>query len=74
MLAIQTYYYVYYLFGYASALSGHMCVTSLRLTLENTSLWLEEYITVGLSEQAKTLVDESDRNLLKVVGCVPRTT
>lgn len=37
-----------------------MCVTSLRLTLEKTSLWLEEKITVGRSEQAKMFVVDSD--------------
>lgn len=51
-----------------------MCVTSLKFTFEKTSLWLDEYITVGLSEHAKTLVEDRERNLRKVVGWVPRTT
>ena len=61
--------------GYASAFNGHMCLTSLKLTLENTNFWVELYITVGLSEQAKTLfVVDCVLNLRNTVGCVPSVT
>ena len=31
-------------------------------------------MTVGLSEQAKMLVDPPDLNVLRMVGCVPSVT
>lgn len=49
-----------YLSGYACALSEHMCVTSFRLTFENTSLWFDENITVGRSEHANIFVVDRD--------------
>ena len=49
-------------------------MTSFRLTFEKTSLWLLEYTTVGLSEQANTLVVPGDLNVRSTVGCVPKVT
>ena len=43
-------------------------VLTFRFTLEKTSLWLLEYITVGRSEQAKTLTVERERNVLRAAG------
>lgn len=63
-----------YLSGYDSAFKEHIWLTSLRFTFENNNLWLEEYITVGRSEHAKTLVVESDLNVFKTVGWVPNVT
>ena len=51
-----------------------MNVTSFRLTLEKTSLWLLEKMTVGLSLQANTFIAEADWNVFSAVGFVPSVT
>lgn len=63
-----------HLSGYPSEFRGHIQLTSFRLTLENTSLWLLEQTTVGRSEQAKTLVVDRERNVCSTVGWVPSVT
>ena len=52
----------------------HYTIPTLRLTLENSSFWLLQWIMVGWLEQANTLVTPDCLNDFSTIGLVPRIT
>ena len=53
---------------------SHSHSHTLKLTLENNSFWLLQWMMVGWLEQAKTFRDPEEWNGFNVTGFVPKIT